>query len=281
MRGKQRWLLLILVIFLATVLVSNPGRAMQFAYRIVHDVSLAVPVFANGQWVIEESSNFRLYYSDSDQEVAAGVLADLENSLEALARSWPDRSRPAIAVFLYPSWPEMQGALGEDENPTLGAYRLGRLHLLSPLAWQPQLSSETAVAFYVEQGPVVHELVHFLLDREVAGNVPLWFSEGLAQYWEREIKGYLWMEPGADWRERAVAFSELDRQFNSGSGYFAYRQSLAMVEYLYDLYGDSAVEQIVIELSKGRAMEQAVNRVLGVDLVSFEAGWRMTYLPSR
>lgn len=281
MCGRRRWLSWILVFFLAAVLVNNPGRAMQFAYRVVHDVSLSVPVFANRQWLIEESSNFRLYYSDSDQAIVAGVLADLEDSLVALSRSWPDQSQRRIAVFLYPSVPEMQGALGDGENPTLGAYRLGRLHLLSPSAWQPQLSAEAAVAFYAEQGPAVHELVHLLLDREVAGNGPLWFSEGLAQYWEREIKGYLWMEPGVDWQDQVVTISQLDQQFNSGSGYFAYRQSLAVVEYLYDVYGDSAVEQIVIELSKGRAMEESIYRVLGVDWVSFEAEWRMTCFPWR
>jgi hypothetical protein len=276
-RRRARWWFLVLASLLVILFVRYPRDIMQIGYRIMYATAQSVPVFATENWVMVEEGHFRLYYQPADQAVVADVADDLEASLLALRGNWDyGSSRRPIVVFLYPSQKEMADALAGAEGLALGAYRLGRLYLLSPLAWQPQLSAQAATAFYAEQGPVVHELVHLLLDQLVAGNTPLWFSEGLAQYWELQIKGYLWCEQGMDWRSHTVPLEQLDQRLQSGDAYAAYRQSLSLVAHLYDAYGDSAVEQIVVELSRGRTMEQAMILSIGVDRKSFETEWRAT-----
>lgn len=276
---RSKWLIGCSLLVVLALLLAPPPVA-QVAYRAVRATASWMPVSGEQQWLQIEGEKIRLYYQASDQPVAVGVLEDLEESWEQLAAANLTTAAPATLVaFLHPSHVALQAALGQRGSLTLGAYQVGRLHLLSPLAWLPGLSPAAALQEYRSSGPAVHELVHLGLDYLVAGNTPLWFSEGLAQYWELELNGYLWQEPGIDWLAGVVASDRVDALFGSEHEYVAYRQSLQMVQYLYNQYGPENVHEIVVELALGRSFQRALQSVAGIDTVEFERGWLASLVP--
>ncbi len=270
---RRRWLigLSLLLVFL----LLNPRPLAQMAYRAVRETAGWLPIRLDQRWKQLEGERFRLFYQESDEPVASGVLLDLEEARSELAARSVSLAFPGRQVaFLYPSQAALAGALGQSGSQTLGAYHLGKLHLLSPLAWLPGVEPQAALIEYRSTGPVVHELVHLGLDYSVAGNTPLWFSEGLAQYWELELNGYLWHESGIDWQSEPFALDGIDSAFGSGREYVAYRQSLDIVQYLYGHYGYDQVNEIVLELTRGQGFYQALKSSIGVSVDQLEYAWR-------
>lgn len=276
----RRRLVIGLSLLFVLLLLVNPRPFAQVAYRAVRETAGWLPVRMDQGWQQIEGERVRLFYRESDQPVASGVLLDLEQSWSELAErnvslAFPER----LVAFLYPSQASLAEALGESGSQTLGAYQMGKLHLLSPLAWLPRMEPAAALREYRASGPVVHELVHLGLDYLVAGNTPLWFSEGMAQYWELELNGYLWNEEGVDWRSTHVPLHKLDSAFGSSQEYAAYRQSLDVLQFLYREYGHDRVNGIVLELTRGRSFQQALLSSLGVGEEELEAAWRASLWP--
>lgn len=276
----RKRLIIGLSLLLVLLLLLNPRPFARMAYRAVRETAGWLPVRTDQGWRRIEGERVRLFYQESDGPVASGVLLDLEGARSELAvrdltLAWPE----TLVVYLYPSQTALGEALGQSGSQTLGAYQMGKLHLLSPLAWLPGLEPEAALAEYRQTGPVVHELVHLGLDYLVAGNTPLWFSEGLAQYWELELNGYIWHEVGIDWRSRIFSLREMESAFGSADDYAAYRQSLDLVQFLYSRYGYDQVSGIVLELARGRSFQQAVRSRLGVSVAELESAWCDSILP--
>jgi len=276
----RRRLVIGVLMLLVFLLLLNPRPFTQVAYRAVRETAGWLPVRASQGWRKIEGERVRLFYQESDGPVASGVILDLEGALSELVTrnsvlAWPE----TLVVYLYPSQAALGVALGQSGSQTLGAYHMGKLHLLSPLAWLPGMEPEAALTEYRQTGPVVHELVHLGLDYLVAGNTPLWFSEGLAQYWELELNGYVWQEVGVDWQSRLFSLAEMEVAFGSADDYAAYRQSLDLVQFLYRRYGSDQVNGIVLELRRGRSFQQALRSRLGVSVAELETAWWDSLLP--
>lgn len=130
------------------------------------------------------------------------------------------------------------------------------------------------MAVYREQGPLTHELVHLLLDYRVHGNCPLWFSEGLAQRYERDLQGYTWGIMGASWSVPLYSLEQLTSQFTQLEAYPAYRQALGLVDYIWNVAGDRGMALLLERLSEGDRFAGALEAVTGRTLQELEQGWR-------
>lgn len=264
---------LCLALLLSCAGLTSWQPVKQQVYIAVRATSRSIPVWSGQGWSCAESEHFVIYFQPTDTLAVAGVIDDLEYSLgqarDSFGRNVPSR----IPVMIQPSMTALQIALGDPRSPTLGAYYLGRLQLLSPLAWQPNLAPEEAVAYYRQNGPVAHELAHLLLDYQVSGNTPQWFSEGMAQYFEWRIKGYTWEETAVDWQENVVPITQLDADFGRMPEYAAYRESLSVVQFLYTSYGADAVERVVTTLGQGQPFAVAVRSSLGLDVQQVSGLW--------
>jgi hypothetical protein len=224
-------------------------------------------------WLETASEHFDIYYQPNDRAAVESVLEDLEQSLDAVGPLFTKDLPIAAAVVLEPSMAALQEAIGPTASPSLGAYYLGRLELISPLAWQPDLDVDSAVSYYAKNGPVTHELTHLLLDYQVNGNSPVWFTEGMAQYWEWQVKGYIWDDLGNSWRQYAVPVDQLEEQFGSMPENAAYREALSVVQFLYEHYGNNSVQAIVQGLADGGSFDGVLREVLGLDLAQLSKLW--------
>jgi glutathione S-transferase len=109
------------------------------------------------------------------------------------------------------------------------------------------------------------------VDEKTRGNYTRWFTEALAQYWERELTGFQFASPEGDLHQELYPLKKMDRQFdNLPNQALAYSQSLAIADYLYQEHGHLQVEQLLAELGKGASMNQAFLNIIGLDLHGFE-----------
>lgn len=221
------------------------------------------------------NENFKLIYDEGELTEAAAMLQLLDEALADLRQWLPDRTPKPIVVRLHQSQESLQRALGPGEyGPTVGAYYLGRLELLAPRAWYEGLSLEDALAHYSWQGPLVHELTHLFLDYQSRSAYPLWFTEGLAQYWEMRLRGYVWQEAGSAWRSSPHNLAELERNFAMLPESIAYQESHSLVHFLYQRIGNAGMNDLLTRLEQGHSFEAALQMSYGDMLAAIENDWK-------
>lgn len=260
---------IVMLTLLLLLLVGTSLLLPRAAYRSLRTMARILPAQAH----IYSGPNFQLQLSTEDEDLAEFLLEELELRRQQLLPFLPDRVPKPILARVHASEASLQQALGGKVAGTLGAYYLGRLELLAPQVWLPHLDYQEALQFYAAEGPIVHELTHLLLDYKARSAYPLWFSEGLAQYWEWRLTDYIWTEAGEDWLLSPHTWQELEDSFMQLPAPLAYREALSMVTYLYELR-DDGVELLLEALARGRGFKGALEDIWGMDLQELERGWQ-------
>ena len=138
---------------------------------------------------------------------------------------------------------------------------------------------------------VVHELTHaFMFDMLYGGSaasliarqgffsVPLWFAEGLAEYYS------LGMESNAEMflRDGAVAGYLAPLQYSGG--YLVYKQGQSALAYLVDRHGEERLRDLFQRIRITRNFDRAFQRSMGLSVERFDEQWRVwlrkTYWPT-
>ena len=234
-----------------------------------------------------ESAHFVLHYDASvDAAWAPGVLAAAEAAREAAGRvtgladvgtggepgSRADRGK--VTILLYPDYASLGGEFTSRSGfRALGAYWGGVIQVLSPRLWLQPAAADGGAQRVAEEGLLVHEYSHLLLDRSVpGGNYPRWLSEGLAQYAEYRTDGYLWVEPGNF--SPVYSLADLNRRFDGlDNPAAAYREAFLLVAYLEDAFGPEKLAALVDALAAGYPFDDALRRSTGLTSAGLEDGW--------
>ncbi|HEY8394139.1 MAG TPA: hypothetical protein VIK92_05000 [Thermaerobacter sp.] len=208
------------------------------------------------EWLAGEG--VRVRYPAGHRRGAEWVLAYAERVLPRVAAIMGTELPAVPAVFIvYESPADLARTFGWDPaDPPLGFYAGGAIHVADPLTWAADRAT------FERDGPVPHELAHWLLDRVTYGNYPAWFTEGLAQAVDRELTGFTfgWSDPcpQVDWETLNNAFHTLP----TGTAYGA---ALCLYDGLAARGGTGALGRLVERLAAGQPFAQAVREVYGVD----------------
>lgn len=230
-----------------------------------------------GRFIIEEETllstigyktivtdHFVVKYT-GDDATAHMVAATAEEARDKVERYFGIESKAKTPLVIYPDTVSMARSMGWDrDQKAMGVYFAGTIRVLDPSNW---IEGEDPERDFVANGPMVHEYVHLVIDQMTAGNYPRWFTEGMAQYVEREINGFMFSVPEAA-HENPYTLNELEHDFDNLDQAKAYWQSLTAVEYIIDKYGDDAPLKIMKMLGKGYTMHQALD-ALGTDYDRF------------
>ena len=118
---------------------------------------------------------------------------------------------------------------------------------------------------------MVHEFTHLMVDEITRGNYNRWWTEGIAQYSEKQITGFQFSDPFTGGRElEYYSLEKLDSEFDRLDQQIAYWESLQLVEYIVDLYGEEQIFNILEQLGQGKTMIKAVQKCLGINYNTFE-----------
>jgi len=264
---------LILLVSLACKYAALPKL---LAYACFREISQQKINFQTKSWQTIEGRNFIVRYRPGDRAAAELVLETAEQAYEPVNRMLNYSPREKTLVLVYPDRRELSRSFGWDaDQSAMGVYWAGVIRVLSPRQWIKDVTGEGMEEVFKDSGPMVHEYAHLVVDFISGGNYPRWLTEGVAQYVEREITGFVFddrpIKPGDSW----YGVGTIDDHFDTPRGQSkAYRQSLAMVDYLVDRYGEEAVINILNRLGQGVTVNGVWQEQLDVSLADFEENFK-------
>jgi hypothetical protein len=226
-------------------------------------------------WLSLETPRFHLRYINISREEAEWVAALAEQAATRVGEKL--EYRPAAAkpwLVIAPDQNAIRRAFGwGDGTGVLGAYLADTIIVISPQTFY-EADEAARRHFYRRQGPLVHEITHYVVDARTGGNYPRWFSEGLAQLMEYRILNFEWLEPGSSLSHGVYSPDELEEAFDTLDNQpLAYRQAMSLVTYLESLRGLEGINRLLDMLARGKPFYQTVHAVYGLDRNAFHESW--------
>jgi len=265
---KKRIAKLVIVLTVVSVLFFFTGSKGLIAAKM--QGYKALKVFAHIQsseltpeYKIYETENFIIKYTDKDKDIVKDIGRIFEKSYKTEGTHYDYYPENKTIVFVYNDqesmWDYQKSVNGQA---VMGLYNMGIIHVLSPKAYlnQTQINAKA----FEENGPILHEYVHRVIDDRSGGNVELWLTEGIALYEEYAVYKTEWAEGISS--ERCFTADELRNNFMQLPEIQAYKQSYDIVKGLIAQYGREKINKMLDELKKGNTLEVAFFRIYGQEL---------------
>lgn len=221
-----------------------------------------------GTWEQLDTIHFKIKYLPIDRYSVGLVSQTAEDAYIKISGQMGSEPPRPITIVVYPDNASLAASFGWDKNEkALGVYWGGTIRILSPRVWLADLGQEER---FIKEGPMVHELAHLMVDEMSRGNYNRWWTEGVAQYAEREITGFEFSSP---FRKRDDLYyyqlDNMEKNYDRLEQSVAYWESLQAVDYLVGAYGEDKIYGVLNQLSRGDSMPRALENVLGVDYATF------------
>lgn len=248
----------------------------MMVYETVREVGGRRVLARLAEYEMLAGRHFYVLYTADDAEIAPLVLAVADEVYTPVVQLLGYAPPDTVPLVIYPDRATLRQAFGwQAEESAMGAYWLGVIKILSPKVWMPVGDYAEQAAAFRRLGPVAHELAHHVLDHRTRGNYPRWFTEGLAQWVEYQVTGYLWLERGNTLHQPMYSLTALNDRFDAlDNQALAYRQSFLLVDYLVLRWGHEGLMILIDDLEKGVAFAVALEGLTGLDLTGLERDWR-------
>jgi len=264
-------LFIIAIILISLLLISSVWPKVKIqSYKIIRNFSKVHLALTTREYSTLTDSNFIVKYRSENQESAQLILKTGNGILTQVNKSLSYVNQEKIPVIVYSSMEELNKSFGwEGDRSPMGVYWMGSIRILTPEAWVE--AAENKEEIFKNMGPMAHEYTHLVVDYKTNGNYTRWFTEGIAQYVEKEITGFALDEPAQQAKENLYPFIELDQTYDEHVDQdLVYWQSLIAIEYLIDKNGKKVINDFLRELNQGRSFNEVFNDIVGQDLNSFE-----------
>ncbi len=172
----------------------------------------------------KKSVNCDIYFTLKDKETAEFTDIIVSTYLPHLKDDFNIKPNKPI-IIIYPNKKEMKKAVNESKEAPMGAYCAGIIHILSPKSYL----EDNVYKYYLKNGPVLHELVHYFIDEKTKGKYYVWFSEGAALYYEYKYLGCEWHKELNE-KTKNITLDNLKKNFYSIDKTDAYRKSFEIIK---------------------------------------------------
>lgn len=282
-RGRQPktrlWMVLKIILAASILLGAFLARFPNFiriqAYNVVRGFLKQKTIVQTRQMSSISGEHFVVKYYPEDKKDAELVLATAEKFYKPVAADFNYKGNPLIPIVVYPTRQSLNRSFGWEANESaMGVYWAGVIRVLSPQVWITAGDAQEYDKTFISSGPMAHELTHLVVDYKTGGNYTRWFTEGLAQYEEHKLTGFVFDDPDGSLDQPLYPLKDMDQGFDDlPNQALAYRESYATVCYLVDHYGTDKLNQILSNLAHGDDMDQAFKQAIGVNLTQFEQNW--------
>lgn len=204
--------------------------------------------------LLETAGGVRLYFYESERTLAERAAASIESSYRYLAEQFGYAPRKTFAYFLYGNYIEfLQTELFPIQEGVLGVTSTMSLEVTLPYFGDHRMFEDVST----------HELAHeFMLQKLITvahadgggeaalGAIPLWFVEGLAEYYAK--RG---LDPEAEVLVRDIIVNPTPEGYalggffeeRLGSGLWTYKVGQARCAFLEEVYGAGTLQRILEE----------------------------------
>jgi len=233
--------------FICTGLLLYP-QIHSGLYRLQKGYQAVALVSGISGYEYLKDAHAEIYYTPEDKDYAGLIQRSVQLYYPLLSKDYQLKNPPDVKIILYPEAESMLKNTGSQSGASMGIYYGGVLHLLSPRVWLPEHEEAERMEIFLEQGPLVHELSHFFTDVKSKGNYEIWFTEGVALYFEYKYMAFEWRR---DLQEaaRSVSMKELMGGFEDMDRALAYRKAFDVVKGLVEDRG----EQGLLDMMESKA----------------------------
>jgi len=264
---------------LAVLLAAAPASAQYFGRNKVQ--------YEDFDWSVLHTDAFDVHFYEEERQASVDGARMVERWNTRLSQAFQHTLRETKPVVFYADHPDFQQT--NVISGTIGEGTGGVTEALKNRMTQP------FTGIYEDNDHVIgHELVHVyqydiaagvggggLSGISAMGRLPLWLTEGMAEYLStgrEDAHTAMWMRD-AVLREDLPTIRDLTRD----PRYFPYRYGQALLAYVAGLYGDGAVTAL-FRTGLRAGWEGSVRSVLGMTSDSLSRQWiaatRATYLPT-
>lgn len=230
-------------------------------YPLLRELQHEIIVYKTKDYHIKETEHFIIKHEKYDEEMIDLVAKAAEEKYIEVTKMFEYTPKDKITVIVYDDAQKlMQNTNLEQSKPPMGVYYASTIQILSPRLWVP--SDQNMEDIFLNQGPMVHEVTHLLVDDLARGNYPLWFTEGMALYQEYVQTGYEWGE-NLNYDGAPFTVEQLTNDFSSLNEMLAYKRSFELVRSLAEREGFEKLNQVLRELKKGESFENSHQLVYG------------------
>jgi Tol biopolymer transport system component len=279
-RAARRLAAAVVVALIAVTLIPVPLEAQYFGRNKVQ--------YRTFDFRVLQTQNFDVYYYPEEEEAVRDAARMAERWYARLSRILDHRFEHRQPLVLYANHPHFQQTTtysGGISEGTGGFTEVFKQRVVMPFAHS-----------YAETDHVLgHELVHAFqydisgLGRAQGGlemaarryQVPLWFSEGMAEYLSLGPLDPL----TALWVRDAALSGEIPsiERMTRDPRVFPYRWGHALWAYVGGRWGDAVIGQMLKLTGQGVPYPEAFQRILNLSLDELSADWqtamRRAYLP--
>lgn len=253
-----------------------PGTVQNWMYVAFRESARIALHWQTRGYLESEGEHFKVKYLPSDAGIADIVLEAAERIYQPVNQTLGFTPREKIPIIIYPSEKDLAHSFGwpADEG-ALGAYWMGSIRVLSPKAW---IENEDLIRErFWEAGPMAHEYTHYVIDHLTRGNHPRWFTEGMAQWKDYQLTGFMFsFGDDALTQTKPYSLKQLDREFDDQPNQLmAYWQALAAVEFLDQQYSIDKIKELINRLGEGYNLEVAFRTTFGISFAEFETEYQV------
>jgi len=276
------WYLAAALILMAALFWNIPAGARFYGYGAMRELMKVYTIISTWRMDKISSEHFSVRFAPERRAEAEMVLDVAEYFYFLVASDFNFSPGARIPLILYSSREELNKNFGWGaEESAMGVYWAGTIRVLAPSAWIGESEAGRVKEKFISSGPVAHELAHLMVDYLTGGNYPRWFTEGVAQYEEYKLTGFIFNDVAGSPGQPLYSMRELAGDFDGLSNQsLAYRESFAAVYYIVQFHGEDALHELILKLGEGCNLDRAMEKVLGMDLQEFEAGWQEWYASS-
>jgi hypothetical protein len=213
----------------------------------------------------------RLHWYEGDQTFAINLAEAAYNVLQFNETQSGLKADEPIDIYIYADSDDLKQAILYEPSWTGGqAFPDQDIVILgisqSDLDWG--------------RDAIVHELTHVLVGHltfSCLGDVPTWLNEGLAVYSEGELDAQSQKQLEDAIRDDTLltvrslggSFSEV-----SDKAYLSYSQSYSITRFLVETYGQQDMTALLLALTDGMTIDDALIQTYGFDIEGLEDAWR-------
>jgi Tol biopolymer transport system component len=231
--------------------------------------------FEHFRWKYIQSGHFDVYFANGAEGLAEFTAEEAEKALDQIEGHWNYEVETRITFIIYRSHNNFQQtnvSNGIPEESLGGFTEFFKNRVVIPFTGNYEAFRHV----------IHHELTHAvnlrffygsgfqsILIGAATSNIPLWFTEGLAEYESR----HGWDEE-ADMFMRDATISGYLPNVEDLYGYFAYKGGQSVFYFLDRKYGAEKVGEFVNKVKNTRDVERAIKSSIGLDMPEFNRQWQ-------
>lgn len=229
--------------------------------------------YENFEWHVLNTPHFEVFFYPEEEDLAARAAVIAEDAYLRLSQIFDHELETQVPFILYASPNDFQ-----QTNISDGLIGEGTGGFSEPLRKRMVLPYPGDTEGFVHV--INHELVHvFMFDiayRSYKSNsdrrrwfpVPLWFAEGMAEWFSSE-----WDHNADMWIRDATIYEWIVPLEQLWGGYQVYKEGQSAMRYIAATYGEDKVVELFKALERTSSVDRALDQAIGLDTAGLSKEW--------